>query len=107
MPNVVRRKKTAKETTPLLKITLEGYHSPAEKICMASRAFESFEHEHNFKVCGPVHMYCQVADEDHRHLDRFPDGILIKDCCLTIAEPYPCAADEYDRKYSAPPPKPR
>ena len=105
MIRLVRKPPTSKAHADRLKITLLGDHSLDDKGCMELQINAHLQGI-GFTHAGPIDLYVPLIDQDRHPLTHFPDGTLIADHIITITQPYACAADEYDRKFHLPPPRP-
>jgi hypothetical protein len=106
MLQIRRKPPTSKNQSERLKISLLGAHSLDEKACMILQVIAHLQ-SIGFSHADPTDFYLPPVDPNHHPLTHFPDGTLIADHYITIAAPYACAADEYDRRFSLHPPAPR
>lgn len=100
-----RKPPTSRSGSDRLKISLLGDHALDAKVCMFLQAIAFLQHR-GFTHAGPADLYLPLIDGHLHPLTLFPDGTPISDHFVTIAGPYACAADDYDRKYSLPFPRP-
>jgi hypothetical protein len=82
-----------------LKITLLGNHTLQQKTCMIREAKYYLEHEQNIEFAGPTDVYISLIDQYGHPLTHFFNGSDIAGWNMFIEQPYPCAADEYDKPH--------
>jgi hypothetical protein len=102
---IVRKPPTSKGGSDRLKVSLLGTHPLDAKVCMFLQTIAFLQHR-GFTHAGPADLYLPLIDRSLHPLTIFPDGTPIAEHFITIADPYACAADDYDRKFSPPPPRP-
>lgn len=102
---IIRKPPTAKTPGERLKVSLLGDHALDAKVCMFLQVIALLGTK-GFTHAGPADLYVPMIDQNRHPLTHFPDGTLIADHIVTIAHPYACAADEYDRKFLVPQPRP-
>ncbi len=91
--------------TDRMRITLEGNHTAKQKVSMLLQAKFLLQHDHGITFFGPSDFYAAIVDAHGYPLTNFPDGRPIADFYVVIDSPYPCAADDFDRKFRPEPPR--
>ena len=103
---LVRKPPIGHTRSDRLKITLEGRHTVKQKLAMLTQVKFWLHQEHNIDNAGGSDFYLALLDPNGYPLTAFADGRAISDYHLVIRSPYHCAADEYDRRYPLPGPRP-
>jgi hypothetical protein len=99
---LVRKPPIGNARNDRLKITLAGNHTLKQKTSMLLQVKFWLHHEQGIDNAGPSDLYLSLLDPNGYPLTTFRDGQAMSDYSLVIESPYPCAADDYDRRHSPP-----
>ncbi|MGA2607205.1 MAG: hypothetical protein ABSH01_07075 [Terriglobia bacterium] len=100
---LVRKPPIGNARSDRLKVTLAGRHTMKQKLAMFTQVKFWLHHEQGIDNAAAIDFYIPLIDPDGHPLIAFRDGKTVSDYNLFIENPYPCAADEYDRRGPAPP----
>jgi hypothetical protein len=102
---LVRKPPIGNARSDRLKVTLAGSHTMKQKACMLMQVKFWLHQEQGIDNAGPTDVYFSLLDPDGYPLTTFRNGNAIADYTLIIESPYHSAADEYDRRQTAPVPR--